>query len=52
MIEGIYYIVLIVLDYELFKVFYLDVFGCIVVDENYCVDCNFWKLDFVLFDGI
>ena len=51
MIEGIHHIAMIVSDYELSKAFYLDVVGCTVVDENYRVDRNSWKLDLALPDG-
>lgn len=51
MLKGFYYVVIICSDYFCLKMFYMDVLGFLIIDENYCEVRDFYKCDFVLFDG-
>lgn len=52
MLLGIYYVVIICSDYLMFKWFYIDVLGFLVIDENYWEVCNLYKCDLGLLDGM
>lgn len=44
-LKIVYYIVIIVFDYEKLKDFYVNKLGFEIICENYCLECYDYKLD-------